>query len=85
MVEEDTVAGVHTVGLPVVDDDPVCIELGDTIGTARVEWRGLALRSLHDLSVQLGRRSLVELDVFLQATSTDGVEEAERAERVNVT
>ena len=30
MVEEDAVAGKHVVGLPVVDDYPVRIQLGHT-------------------------------------------------------
>ena len=33
MVEEDAIAGKHVVGLPVVDDYPVCIQLGHT-------WKG---------------------------------------------
>jgi len=46
MVEENSVAGVDAVGLAVVDDDPVAVELGDAVGRARVERGGLALRRL---------------------------------------
>ena len=42
VVEEDAVAGVDAVGLAVVDGDPVGVELGDGVGGARVERRGLA-------------------------------------------
>src|SRR3546814_1896572 len=51
VVEEDSVAGVHPVGLAIVHGDPVGIELRDGIGAARVERRGLALRHfLHERS-----------------------------------
>src|SRR5690606_35243709 len=43
VVEEDAGAGVEVVALPVVDRDPVAVELGDAVGAARVEWRALAL------------------------------------------
>ena len=46
VVEQDAVRGVIAVGLAVVDRDPVRVELGDRIGAARVERRGLALRRL---------------------------------------
>lgn len=73
VVEENTVARVHAIRLAVVDCDPERIQLCDTIGRARVERRGLALRRLHDLPVELGRGCLVEADMFLQAACTDGV------------
>ena len=60
VVEQDAVRGVHAVGLAVVHRDPVGIELGDGVGAARVERRGLALRRLLDLAVQLRGRGLVE-------------------------
>jgi hypothetical protein len=41
VVEQDAVAGVDTVGLTVVDGDPVGVELGDRVGAARVEGSGL--------------------------------------------
>jgi len=58
VVEEDTVAGIHVVGLTVVDGDPVGVHLGNTIGRAGVEGSGLALGDLSNLSVQLGGGSL---------------------------
>ena len=35
VIEQDAVAGIHAVGLAVVDGDPVGIELGDSVGRAR--------------------------------------------------
>src|ERR1700677_1511959 len=37
MVEQDTVAGIHAVGLAVVHRDPVAVKLGHRIGLARIE------------------------------------------------
>ena len=36
VIEENAAAGVHAVGLAVVDRDPVGVELGDEIGRAHV-------------------------------------------------
>src|SRR5438270_808043 len=55
VVEQDAADGVQAVGLAVVDGDPVAVDLGDTIGRARVEGRRLALRSLLRLAEHLGR------------------------------
>lgn len=84
VVEQDAVAGVHAVCLAVVDGDPVAVQLGDAVRRARVEGRRLALRRLDDLAVQLGGGRLVKADVLLEAAGTDGVEQAERAECVDV-
>ena len=84
VVEEDAVARIHAVRLAVVDGDPVRVQLGDAVGTARIKGRRLALGRLDDLAVQLGRRRLVEADVLLEPDGADGVEETQRAEAVDV-
>ena len=60
VVEQDAVGGVHAVGLAVVHRDPVGVELGRGVGRARIERRGLALRHLLHLAVQLRGRGLIE-------------------------
>jgi hypothetical protein len=80
VVEEDAVAGVHAVGLAVVDGDPVAIELGDGVGRARIEGRGLALRDLVDEAVELGGAGLVEARLLFEAQNADGFEQAPDAE-----
>ena len=44
MIEQDAVGGVNAVGLAVIHRDPVGIELGRGVGTARRERRRLGLR-----------------------------------------
>ena len=51
VVKQDTVAGIHAIGLPVVDGDPVCVQLGDTIGGSGIERGSLRLWSLDNLPV----------------------------------
>ena len=53
MIEKDTTTGKHVVALTVVLDDPMSIQLCDSIRTARVKWRGLGLRCLLNLAKQL--------------------------------
>jgi hypothetical protein len=64
VIEQDAVAGVHAVGLAVVDRDPVGVHLGDAIGRARVKGRGLALGGLGDLTVQLRGGCLIGVKIF---------------------
>jgi hypothetical protein len=84
MVEQYAVASVHPVRLTVVDCDPVGIELGYSIRRARIEGRSFRLRRFDNLSIELGRRGLVEAYDFLEATCTDGIEETEGPEPINV-
>jgi len=84
MIEQDTIARIHPICLSVVHGDPERIQLGDTIGAAGIERCSLALRCLDDLSVQFGCGGLVEADVLFEAAGTDGVEETEGAEAVDV-
>src|SRR5688572_32192847 len=44
--------------LAVVAHDPVGVELGDRVGAARIEGRGLALRRLLHQAIELGRGGL---------------------------
>ena len=84
MVEKDSVARIHAVRLAVVDRDPVCIQLSDTVRAARIEWRRLALWGLDDFSVELGSRGLVEARMLVKPDGTDGVKEAQSAEPIDI-
>ncbi len=84
VIEEDAVAGVDAVGLAIVDADPVGVHLGDGVGRARVEGRGLLLRNLLDQAVELRGAGLVELRLLFEAEDADRFEQAQRAERVGV-
>ena len=72
MVEQDAVAGVHAVGLPVVFHDPKRIQLGHAIWAARVEGRGLRLRHFLYHAVQFGGAGLVEPHLLLHAEDANG-------------
>ncbi len=66
VVEQDAVAGIHAVGLAVIDRDPVGVELGYGVGAARVERRGFFLRGFLHQAVKLAGRGLVEAGFLLQ-------------------
>jgi len=38
VIEEDAVAGEDAVGLAIVGAEPICVELGDDVGRARVRF-----------------------------------------------
>jgi len=82
VVEEDAVAGKDVVGLAIVDDDPVGVELGHSVGRARVKGRGLVLRDRLHLAVELAGRGLVEAGG--EAGLLDGVDEAQGAHGIGL-
>ncbi|MNL02313.1 hypothetical protein D3C87_1228140 [compost metagenome] len=84
MVEENAVGGVNPVGFPVVDDDPVGVELGHRIGTTGVERCGFALRNLLNHAVELGGRRLVEAGLLLKSQDPNGLEEAQGPHGIDV-
>ena len=53
MVEQNAVAGIHAIGLAVIDRDPMGIKLGYRIGRARVKRGCLGLRGLLHQAVKL--------------------------------
>ena len=84
VVEEDAVAGEHAVGLAVVHRDPVGVHLGHGVGAARVERRRLGLRDFLHLAEHLGGGGLVEAGPCGQPSIADRLQQAQRAEAVDV-
>ena len=84
VVEKNAVRGVHPVGFAVVHDDPVGIELGHRVRTARIERRRLALRRLAHPAVELRCRGLVEAHGFLDAENAHGLEQPQGADAVGL-
>ncbi len=60
MVEQDTVASLHTVVLMVIHRDPVGVKFGHLVRRAWMEQCGLALGRLLYQTKQFRRRSLVK-------------------------
>jgi hypothetical protein len=84
VVEEHAVAGENAIGLAVIHGDPKSVQLGDRVRRPRVEGRRDALRHLLHLAVELRRGGLVELGLLLEATDADGVQQAQRADAVDI-
>ena len=74
MVEQDAAAAKDAVGLTVVDGNPVRVQLGNAVGTARIERRVLLLRHGLHLAEHLRRGCLVEPDL--------GIDDADRLQQV---
>lgn len=69
MVEQDAAASKDTVRLAIIDGHPVRVELGDTIGTARIERRRLDLGKLLHLAEHLGGACLIEANPGVDDTN----------------
>ena len=77
VVEENPARGVQTVALAVVHRDPVRIDLGGGIGTARVKRSGFILGHRLDQAVHLGAGGLVKTGLWRHLPH--GVEKSDRA------
>src|SRR5262245_56711904 len=84
MVEKDAGRGMHAVGLPVVDRDPVRVELGGSIWRARIEGRRLPLRTLPRLAEELRGGSLIEAGLAFPAENANRLEQAKGPKSVGV-
>src|ERR1700722_379394 len=84
MVEKDPATGKHPVCLTVIHGNPVTVNLGGTVRRARIERGRLALRNLLDLTEHFRRRGLIETGLLFQSQNTDGLENAQRPQRVRV-
>ncbi len=84
MVEQDPVAGEHSVRLTVIHRDPVAVELGDAVRRTRIERRRLLLRNLLHQAIQLGCGGLIKSRVPLHAEDADRLEKPEHAEGIRV-
>ena len=84
MVEEDAVGSVHAIGFAVVHHDPVSVELGGSVGAARVEGGGFLLRDFLNEAVKLRGGRLVEAGLVFHAEDADRLEQAKRAHGVGV-
>lgn len=84
VVEQDTVARIHPIRFTIVDRDPIRVQLGNTVRATWVERGCLALRRFDDLAIQFRGRGLVESHVPLESDGTNGIEETEGADAVNI-
>ena len=82
MVEQNAVGREDVVGLAVIDDNPVRVQLGDTIGTAGIERCLFVLKRGPHLSKELTCRRLIE--ARLHARFPDRVQEPERPHGVDL-
>ncbi len=62
VIEQYARAGKEVVALAVVDGNPVPVDLGHPVGTARIERGQLGLRRLAHMPEHLARRRLIEAD-----------------------
>lgn len=79
MVKENAVTGIHAVGFPVVDGDPVGVEFGNGIRRPWVEGGGFLLGDFLDKTIEFTGTGLVEAGLLLQAEDPDSLEDAQGA------
>src|SRR3954468_173836 len=81
VIEQNTADGVQVVRLPIVDRDPVAIDLGHAVGRPGIERRGLGLRRLGHSTEHLGGAGLIEFGRRMhQADRLEDPGYAERSE-----
>jgi len=60
VVKQDAVTSTHTIGLTIVDHDPIGVHLGYGMRATRVERDGFRLRNFFDQSKKLAGAGLVK-------------------------
>ena len=84
VVEQNSIKDLHAICLTVVDKDPECVLLGNSIRGTGVEWGSLRLGNLLHLSVEFRSGSLVELDLLFKTTGADSVEHTEDTDSIAI-
>ena len=84
VIEKDAVASINPICLAVVYGDPISIELGHSIRTARIEWCRLLLRHLLHQPVQLRGASLIKARLVLQSQDSDRLKQSQRPYSVGI-
>lgn len=84
MIEENAIAGIHSIGLSIVHRNPVGVELGDGVWAPRVERGGFHLWGFLHQAVQFAGAGLVEACFLFEAEDADGFEDAQGADGVDV-
>src|SRR5262245_39815648 len=77
VIKQNAVGSMHAVGVAVIDRDPIGVELGHTVGRARMEGRGLPLWPLRGVAIHFGSRRLIEFGV-LESQNAHCLEQSER-------
>jgi len=75
MIEEDAVAGIDSVGLPVVNRNPVGVEFGHRVGAAWIERSCFSLRGFLHQTIKFAGTCLVKARFLLQAKNTNGFQD----------
>ena len=84
MVEKNAIRGVKSVGLPVVDGDPISIKFRRRVRRARIKWRRLPLGNFLHLAEQLGGRGLIKAGLVLPTQDADRLKQAKGAKPIGV-
>ena len=84
VVEQDAIASIDAVGLAVVNGNPVGVELGHRVGTARVKGCGFLLWDFLHQTVEFAGAGLVEAGFLFQPQDADGLQNAQGAQGVGV-
>lgn len=84
VVEQDTRTAEHVVGLAVLLDDPVAVELRHGVGAVGVERGLFVLRNLLDLAVELRSRSLIDAAGLSQTAQAHGLKDTQHARGIDI-
>ena len=84
MIEKDAIASVQPIAFPVIDSDPVGVELRHTVRAARVERSFLGLWHLLHQPVQLRRTGLIEARFVFQPQKANRLQQTERPHAIHI-
>jgi hypothetical protein len=84
MIEQNSITGIDSIGLAIVANNPIGIELRDRIGASWMKGCRLCLRGFDDFPIEFRRRRLVESRLLLKVQRPNDLEESERSQCVDI-
>ena len=79
MIEQNAVAGKHSIGLPIINRCPVCVQFGAGIRRPGIKWGEFRLGRFLHLAIEFRSGSLVETGFFFQTEYADSLQHAQCA------
>jgi len=84
VVKQNTIYCKHIIGLPIIDRDPIGIQLCHSIGASGIEGRGFALwNGLHQ-SIEFAGGSLVHFCFFRESQQANRLQYPQRADAIGI-
>jgi hypothetical protein len=79
VIEQDPVAGIHSIGLAIINGNPIGVKFGDSVWASGIKWSRLTLGDFLDKAIKFTGGSLINTGAFNQAKQPHCLKNSKRA------